>query len=186
MIRKYPCLCLVTHAHGHNDGGHAIVDHLTAKYPASLRNRTASTIVEYHQRKKVPGTVLLEEPYPLSASGIVDRHSLSPGDVTHVLTIVDANTFESDPDGKRLLSILKQNGTTGLALGNIWNFDPASLDATTMDALAPKTRGLVSYVEQHLRYSVVFLATGPETVIDREPFRMHDEPDPTSVIRYGQ
>jgi hypothetical protein len=128
---------------------------------------------------------LLEAPFPANSSDIAGRNSIPPQAVTHVLVIVDAAAIAADPEGKRIDYIMRENGATGVAIGNVWSFDPESAGATSYDGLGEKTQGLISFVEQFLRRPVVFLATSPTTVVDREEFPMHEEPDPTRVFKYG-
>lgn len=184
MIRKTPCVLIIVHAHGHNDGGIAITQRIAEKYPQDYRKST-HTRIEEHKNTRTPGTIYVEGGFPRTSGEIAGYFRIAPQDVTHVLLIVDANVFQFDEYGTRLTQMVTENGATAIGLGNVWNFDPVSKDATSMDTLGARAKTLVNYIEQYLRLPVVFLATGLDTCIDREPFRMHEEPDPTVLIAYG-
>lgn len=191
MIRKYPAVVVVPHANGHNDGGQAIVEHLIQKYsPALIEGLLALTTniaarIAYDAQNRRAETLILEAPYPHTSASICALAHIPPQAVTHVLVIADANVFGFDPTGSALAQVARENGATAIGLGNVWGFDPTSAYVTTVESLGNKTRGLINYVEQHLRLPVPFIATGAYTVIDREPFPIHEEHDPTTVVGYG-
>jgi hypothetical protein len=189
MKRLYPCVMVVTHAHGHDDGGYPILNHLTHKYLlAALDGKALFNVagrIARDWREKTRETLVIEGPYPLNAAGIAARVGVAPQKVTHSLMICDALTFANDRFGGLIRSLADQNGTTGIALGNVGTFDSASFGVVTMDDLGQETYRLVNYVEQYLRLPVVFLATSPETVIDREPHRAHEAEDKSQVVTIG-
>jgi hypothetical protein len=192
MIRKYPCVLIVTHANGHNDGGEAILDHLSSKYDLVYRDgkptvlTPISAMIDAARDRKSARTLVLEAPYPYDAAAVASVARIAPQDVTHVLLIVDANTIDFDPSGTHLRNVARLNGATGIGLGNVGSFDPISLGAETFHDLSGRAQALIGYVEQFLALPVPFVATSSATVIDREPFKMHEEPDPTRAVRSGK
>lgn len=192
MIKKYPAVLIATHADGHNDGCASIVYHLAQKYRAmmvggSLYGKTYSTLdlISFHATTLTPGTIFLEAGFPATAAGIVGAAHIPPQVVSHVLLLVDAVTFDADPYGNRIRSIAERNGATAVGLGNIWSFDPPSHGVESFDDLTQKTLSLINFVEQYLRLPVPFLSTSSETVVDREPYPIHETPDPTRVVKIG-
>lgn len=192
MIKKYPCIVAVAHAHGHNDGAYPILEHLAEKYPNTLsasrykpRFSGVVEIVSRHAELRMPGTIVLEAAYPATAAGIAAMARISPQAVTHVLLLVDAETFAFDPTGDKVKAIANENGATAIGLGNVWSFDPSSHGVDGFAKLGAKTLGLIGYIESHIALPVPFLATSSTTVVDREPYPIHEQPDLTTTIRYG-
>lgn len=190
MIRKYPCVLTVTHAHGHNDGCEPVVRHLARKYrPVRIGHAqmmpNPARHIERDSRNRKAETLVAEAAFPMTAGGVCQLAGIPPQSVTHSLLCVDALTVEFDRFGALIQQAIAVSGVTGIALGNVGIFDPASFGARTMDELGERAAALVNYAEQYLGRAVVFLATGPETVIDREPFPAHMQPDKSRVVTVG-
>lgn len=194
MIRKYPAVVLVVHAHGHNDGAEAIVEHLGQKYLLMLRDGRirvgnpyfgVSDRIAYDQKERNAETIVLEAAFPTTAAKLCDLAHIPPQSVTHVLLLVDANTFDIDRHGARIGSIADENGATAIGLGNVWAYDPVSFQVDTWKHIGRRTAGLVEFVERYLRLPVPFVATGPYKVIDREAHPIHEMPDRTETVTLG-
>lgn len=188
MNRVYPAVMTVTHAHSHNDGGAAILSHLSEKYRVVLREGQryapytilTNYIDKQRERRDRRETLVLESPYPATAASICDLVKIAPQDVTHSLVIIDAATLQHDPTGASVKHVMRMNGATSVGIGNSWVFDPPSHFEESFDRLGERMIRLVAYVEQVIGLPVAFIATSPFTVIDREPFPVHEQNEGTT------
>lgn len=179
---------LVTHSHGHNDGALPIVEYLGHKYELLMRNGKPSCNISGRIAKHDRETLVLEAPYPRTSAEVAARAGIPPQAVTHVLLLTDAVTFAHDRNGTRFRQLAEAIGVSGVGLGNVWTFDPASENATSFGELGEETRRLVGFIENYLGLPVLYLATGPgegASVVDRELTPAHAVPDKTTTVTIG-
>lgn len=190
MLRKYPCLIVAVHMHPHDDGCRAILDHLDEKYVFAARDgkRLVSGIpgrIAKDWKERKAETLVIEAPFPTTSSQLVGKLGIAPQKVTHVLGLIDAVTLADDPFGVLFQTFSAINGVTAIGLGNVWRRDPASEGVTSFGSLGDDTYRLLAYIEQYLSKPVVYLATSPTTIVDRESVPAHEVEDKSSTTSIG-
>jgi hypothetical protein len=178
--------------HPGDDGCLPVLNHLATKYELVARNatrivgpgkRNIAGRIARDAREKIAETLVVEGDFPFTSSQIVAKLGIAPQKVTHVLALVDARAFETDRFGQHFRDFAEKNGITGIAIGNIHLFDSQSYAASDVEHLGPDARSLLQYVESYLTKPVPYLATSPETVIDREPTPLHEVEDKATITR---
>lgn len=163
----------VIHAIPGDDGGSGIVRHLSTKNQALALN---GSTVGKPLSKLVSSSgdrFIVEGPHPLTAAQIVSRAGIPPHMTTHVLLILPGSggLYELDTTNALIAPIVYANQPTALAIGDISQFSPEDRGTVEFIALTDKTQRLISYLESKYYCPVMFIATGPYTIVDREPAR---------------
>lgn len=157
-------LMIAVHAMPGNDGCEPIVDYLRIRRDVLSRTNPITNLTLERDRRFV-----LEGPHGMTAADVVAENRIPPQFVTHVLLLVPGMYGALDDAAMigDIPSLIRANQPTAFGLGRIDLFDSEARNARTYDELPETARRVVAYFESYFDRAVLFIGTGPQTVIDR-------------------
>jgi hypothetical protein len=155
---------VAVHAMPGNDGCEPILDYLRVHRDTLSRTNPITTWTLEKNRRFV-----LEGPHGETAADVAAANRIPPQFVTHVLLLVPGMFGALDDAAVigDLPSLIRANQPTAFGLGRLDLYDVDCRGIRRYDDLPGTARRVVTYLESYYDRAVLFIGTGPQTVIDR-------------------